>query len=221
MGASKQLGKMMSSNSEGNKLQGSGRFAGSPIRFPSYAIGSRGKASFKSNPFVGDSFDKEDQKEKESTKNDFKPTKVNKDTDYDDTKKRLLELAKAEGLDGAITRLNGAISSQYLTSILLVSPYAKNEVQIEILDKLVFFNTLIVFEINSSLSSFEDLRSPEFSIWNAFSNVSLFAKTRYPTFLARLDRLYLLYRTKISQMKKIIIVEANITNVPIRTFVDK
>ena len=47
MGASKQLGKMMSSNSEGNKLQGSGRFAGSPIRFPSYAIGSRGKASFK------------------------------------------------------------------------------------------------------------------------------------------------------------------------------
>ena len=44
---------------------------------------------------------------------------------------------KAEGLDGGITRLNGAISSQYLTSILLVSPYAKNEVQIEILDKLV------------------------------------------------------------------------------------
>ena len=98
MGASKQLGKMMSSNSEGNKLQGSGRFAGSPIRFPSYAIGSRGKASFKSNPFVGDSLDKEDQKEEESTKNDLKPTKVNKDTDYDDTKKRLLELAKAEAI---------------------------------------------------------------------------------------------------------------------------
>jgi len=44
---------------------------------------------------------------------------------------------KAEGLTGGLTKLSGAISSQYLTSILLVSPYAKNEVRIEILDKLV------------------------------------------------------------------------------------
>ena len=44
---------------------------------------------------------------------------------------------KAEGLNGGITKLSGAISSQYLTSILLVSPYAQTEVQIEITDKLV------------------------------------------------------------------------------------
>ena len=43
----------------------------------------------------------------------------------------------AGGLYGGITKLSGAISSQYLTSILLVSPYAKNEVKIEIIDKLV------------------------------------------------------------------------------------
>ncbi|HAF89508.1 MAG TPA: 3-phosphoshikimate 1-carboxyvinyltransferase, partial [Deltaproteobacteria bacterium] len=33
--------------------------------------------------------------------------------------------------------LSGAISSQYLTAILLVAPYAKSEVEIEIIDKLV------------------------------------------------------------------------------------
>ncbi|MBC8259002.1 MAG: 3-phosphoshikimate 1-carboxyvinyltransferase [SAR324 cluster bacterium] len=44
---------------------------------------------------------------------------------------------KASGLPGGITRLSGAISSQYLTAILLVAPYAEKEVQIEITDKLV------------------------------------------------------------------------------------
>ena len=44
---------------------------------------------------------------------------------------------KANGLYGGITRLRGSISSQYLTSILLVAPYAKKEVKIEIIDKLV------------------------------------------------------------------------------------
>ena len=43
----------------------------------------------------------------------------------------------ADGLPGGKTRLSGAISSQYLTAILLVAPYAKKEVQIEITDKLV------------------------------------------------------------------------------------
>jgi len=43
----------------------------------------------------------------------------------------------ADGLPGGKTRLSGAISSQYLTSILLVAPYAKSEVEIEITDKLV------------------------------------------------------------------------------------
>ena len=43
----------------------------------------------------------------------------------------------ADGLPGGITRLSGAISSQYLSAILLAAPYAKKEVQIEITDKLV------------------------------------------------------------------------------------
>ena len=43
----------------------------------------------------------------------------------------------AEGLPGGITRLSGAVSSQYLTAILLAAPYADKEVQIEITDKLV------------------------------------------------------------------------------------
>ena len=43
----------------------------------------------------------------------------------------------ADGLPGGKTRLSGAISSQYLTAILLVAPYAKSEVEIEIIDKLV------------------------------------------------------------------------------------
>ena len=43
----------------------------------------------------------------------------------------------ADGLLGGITRLSGAISSQYLTAILLAAPYADKEVQIEITDKLV------------------------------------------------------------------------------------
>ena len=43
----------------------------------------------------------------------------------------------ANGLPGGKTRLSGAISSQYLTAILLVAPYAKKDVEIEITDKLV------------------------------------------------------------------------------------
>ena len=43
----------------------------------------------------------------------------------------------ADGLPGGITRLSGAISSQYLSAILLAAPYAKKEVQIKITDKLV------------------------------------------------------------------------------------
>ena len=43
----------------------------------------------------------------------------------------------ADGLPGGKTRLSGAISSQYLTAILLVAHYAKSEVEIEIIDKLV------------------------------------------------------------------------------------
>ncbi|HBL54477.1 MAG TPA: 3-phosphoshikimate 1-carboxyvinyltransferase [Candidatus Lambdaproteobacteria bacterium] len=43
----------------------------------------------------------------------------------------------ASGLPGGKTSLSGAISSQFLTAILLVAPYAKKEVQIEITDKLV------------------------------------------------------------------------------------
>ena len=43
----------------------------------------------------------------------------------------------ANGLPGGTTSLSGAISSQYLSAILMASPYAKTEVQIEIKDKLV------------------------------------------------------------------------------------
>ena len=43
----------------------------------------------------------------------------------------------ANGLPGGTTTLSGAISSQYLSAILMASPYAKTEVQIEIKDKLV------------------------------------------------------------------------------------
>ena len=43
----------------------------------------------------------------------------------------------ANGLPGGTTRLSGAISSQYLSAILMAAPYAKTEVQIEITDKLV------------------------------------------------------------------------------------
>ncbi len=43
----------------------------------------------------------------------------------------------ARGLPGGRTRLSGSISSQYLTSILIVAPYAKKEIEIEITDKLV------------------------------------------------------------------------------------
>tara|TARA_B100001996_G_scaffold194199_1_gene148693 strand:+ start:870 stop:2153 length:1284 start_codon:yes stop_codon:yes gene_type:complete len=43
----------------------------------------------------------------------------------------------ADGLPGGKTLLSGAISSQYLTAILLVAPYAKSDVEIEIIDKLV------------------------------------------------------------------------------------
>nr|ADI17605.1 5-enolpyruvylshikimate-3-phosphate synthase [uncultured delta proteobacterium HF0130_19C20] len=43
----------------------------------------------------------------------------------------------ANGLPGGTTSLSGTISSQYLSAILMASPYAKTEVKIEIKDKLV------------------------------------------------------------------------------------
>ena len=43
----------------------------------------------------------------------------------------------ADGLQGGVTELSGAISSQYLTAILLTSPYAKTPVEIRIRDHLV------------------------------------------------------------------------------------
>ena len=43
----------------------------------------------------------------------------------------------ADGLPGGVTELGGAISSQYLSAILLTSPYAKTPVEIRIRDHLV------------------------------------------------------------------------------------
>ncbi len=43
----------------------------------------------------------------------------------------------ASGLPGGTTLLSGAISSQYLSAILMAAPYAENEVCVEITDKLV------------------------------------------------------------------------------------
>ena len=43
----------------------------------------------------------------------------------------------ADGLLGGVTELSGAISSQYLSAILLTSPYAKTPVEIRIKDHLV------------------------------------------------------------------------------------
>ena len=43
----------------------------------------------------------------------------------------------ADGLLGGVTELSGAISSQYLSAILLTSPYAKTPVEIRIRDHLV------------------------------------------------------------------------------------
>jgi hypothetical protein len=56
--------------------------------------GGRGKATFS-----GDSFSKKDeQKEKDSKKDQFRTFRVSKDLDYEATKKRLLELAKEEAI---------------------------------------------------------------------------------------------------------------------------
>ncbi|MGA0375388.1 MAG: 3-phosphoshikimate 1-carboxyvinyltransferase [bacterium] len=43
----------------------------------------------------------------------------------------------ANGLPGGVTKLSGAISSQYLSAILLTSPYAQTPVEIRIIDHLV------------------------------------------------------------------------------------
>ena len=43
----------------------------------------------------------------------------------------------ADGLPGGITYLSGAISSQYLSALLMIAPYAQDEVQIVIKDTLV------------------------------------------------------------------------------------
>ena len=56
--------------------------------------GGKGKATFS-----GDSFSKKDeQKEKDSKKDQFRTFRVSKDLDYEATKKRLLELAKEEAI---------------------------------------------------------------------------------------------------------------------------
>ena len=56
--------------------------------------GGRGKATFS-----GDSFSKKDQKkEKDSKEDQFRTFKVSRDLDYEETKKRLLELAKEEAI---------------------------------------------------------------------------------------------------------------------------
>ena len=44
---------------------------------------------------------------------------------------------EAAGISGGTTHLSGAISSQYLSAILMVAPYARNDVHILIKDKLI------------------------------------------------------------------------------------
>eukprot|EP00741_Cyanophora_paradoxa_P003502 tig00000711_g3400.t1 len=46
-------------------------------------------------------------------------------------------VVEADGLPGGETRLSGAISSQFLSAILMAAPYAKGDVRIVIKDKLV------------------------------------------------------------------------------------
>ena len=73
----------------------------------------------------------------------------------------------ANGLPGGTTRLSGAISSQYLSSILMAAPYAKTEVQIEITDKLVSvpyvemtLQLMLLFGVSVENDKFKHFRVP-------------------------------------------------------------
>ena len=73
----------------------------------------------------------------------------------------------ANGLPGGTTLLSGAISSQYLSSILMAAPYAKTEVQIEITDKLVSvpyvemtLQLMLLFGVSVENDKFKHFRVP-------------------------------------------------------------
>jgi len=73
----------------------------------------------------------------------------------------------ANGLPGGTTLLSGAISSQYLSSILMAAPYAKTEVQIEITDKLVSvpyvemtLKLMLLFGVSVENDKFKHFRVP-------------------------------------------------------------
>ena len=73
----------------------------------------------------------------------------------------------ANGLPGGTTLLSGAISSQYLSSILMAAPYAKKEVQIEITDKLVSvpyvemtLKLMLLFGVSVENDKFKHFRVP-------------------------------------------------------------
>ena len=73
----------------------------------------------------------------------------------------------SNGLPGGTTRLSGAISSQYLSSILMAAPYAKTEVQIEITDKLVSvpyvemtLQLMLLFGVSVENDKFKHFRVP-------------------------------------------------------------
>ena len=73
----------------------------------------------------------------------------------------------ANGLPGGTTRLSGAISSQYLSAILMAAPYAKTDVQIEITDKLVSvpyvemtLQLMLLFGVSVENGKFKHFRVP-------------------------------------------------------------
>ena len=88
------FGELMAAGGKGQPIQGSGGGLFSALPTSVSLIPQRGKATFS-----GDVFGKRDQEEKETPKKDeFKTFKESKDPDYEDTKKRLLELAKEEAI---------------------------------------------------------------------------------------------------------------------------
>ena len=73
----------------------------------------------------------------------------------------------SNGLPGGTTRLSGAISSQYVSAILMAAPYAKTEVQIEITDKLVSvpyvemtLQLMLLFGVSVENDKFKHFRVP-------------------------------------------------------------
>jgi 3-phosphoshikimate 1-carboxyvinyltransferase len=44
---------------------------------------------------------------------------------------------RAAGLDGGRAKVSGARSSQYLSAVLMVAPYARNDVELQVTDELV------------------------------------------------------------------------------------